>query len=75
MTATTEDKPALQSLNDIRDMATELEGITTALDLLLENVPDSKGCRLAAWALSSLTGTKSHALAMALDEYTTLNPD
>ena len=64
-----------KTLTDIRDMATELEGINQALDLLMSEVGDSKGMRKACFTLASLARDRSQEVALALDDYTTRNPD
>lgn len=68
------DRP-VKRLSEILDMASEVGGITTALDLIMENVGDSKGFRTACFALASLAKTRSKEVAMALDDYTTRYPE
>ena len=63
-----------KTLIEIRDMATELDGINQAIDLLMGEVQDSKGMRHACFTLASLAKDRSQDLALALDDYTTRNP-
>ena len=65
----------LKTLSEIRDASTEMDGIATALDLLMENVGDSKGFRQACFTLASLLKDRCTEVSRALDEYTTHHPD
>ena len=68
------DQP-VKTLDEIRDMATEMAGLARALDLLMVIVEDSKDFQSATCTIVSLVKDRSDAINRALDEYTTRNPE
>lgn len=52
-----------------------MDGIATALDLLMENVGDSKGFRQACFTLASLLKDRCTEVSRALDVYSTHHPE